>query len=288
MPARNCCGYRTRDVVIEPPRAKLPRALAPALMANQRSPIESTLSTDQLGYTGPGVFFKHFKNGLPHHLDTTKYFVASDFQYKFISSTLQTDALVSRDLSSYLSQNPPVETEYGHQLLYMSVLRIIYATGRLPDEIAEQFFHGISHFIPGISVARVQDGISRLPDTVPQMGFSILLLAICLITFHQITPSSSPAGPDQTTLYTTTKLLFNQVTKLTTQDPPDIMLIQAGIVLAVYEYSCGMPDTAFQSLSGCANMGYDANLPRLIYAHGEGQLWKEGINTWWAILIYER
>lgn len=285
---RNCGGYKMRDIVAEIPRPNLPRALAPALMADRVSPIKPTLSPDHFGYTKPHVFSKYFLNDQSPHPGIAKHTVASSFQNILISSTLQTEALGSRELFDYLSQNQGMETEYGNQLLYTSVQRIINATGRLPDEIAEQFFHGISRFIPGISFARVQDGLSRLPVAVPPIGFSMLLLAICLITFHQITPSSLTARPDQASLYTTTKLLFNQATKLTTQKPPAITLIQAGIIIAVYEYARGMPDTAFQSLSGCANMGYDANLPRWMKAHGEGQLWKEGVNTWWAILIYER
>lgn len=277
-----------RDSVAEIPRSKLPRALAPALMADRVSPIKLTLSPDHFGYTKPYIFSKYFLNGQSPHPDIAKHTVASSFQNILISSTLQTEALGSRELLDYLSQNQGMETDYGNHLLYTSVQRIINAAGRLPDEIAEQFFHGISRFIPGISFARVQDGISRLPVAVPPIGFSMLLLAICLITFHQITPSSLTARPDQASLYTTTKLLFNQATKLTTQSPPAITLIQAGIIIAVYEYASGMPDTAFQSLSGCANMGYDANLHQWIKAHGEGQLWKEGVNTWWAILIYER
>lgn len=176
-----------RDIVAEIPRPKLPRALAPALMADRVTPIKPTLSPDHFGYTKPYVFFKSFLNDQSPHPDIAKHTVASSFQNILISSTLQTDALGSRELSNYLSQNQRMETEYGNHLLYTSVQRIIHATGRLPDEIAEQFFHGISRFIPGISFARVQDGISRLPVAVPPMGFSMLLLAICLITFHQIT-----------------------------------------------------------------------------------------------------
>lgn len=120
------------------------------------------------------------------------------------------------------------------------------------------------------------------------MGFSMLLLAICLITFHRKTPGCLPARLDQQSLYITTKMLFSEVNKVITQTAPTITLIQAGIVVAVYEYARGMPDKAFQSLSGCADMGKAANLSRWIDGPREGRLWKEEVNTWWAILIYER
>lgn len=59
-------------------------------------------------------------------------------------------------------------------------------------------------------------------------------------------------------------------------------LIRAGVLLAVYEYAHGKPDSAFASITGCARMAYAAGIRQ----HAKGNC--EEANTWWAVVIYER
>lgn len=51
--------------------------------------------------------------------------------------------------------------------------------------------------------------------------------------------------------------------------PSTVQLIQAGALLALYDYAHGKPDDAFLSVNGCARMGYVAGLyyEWLIYLH---------------------
>ncbi|RAO65524.1 uncharacterized protein BHQ10_001536 [Talaromyces amestolkiae] len=123
----------------------------------------------------------------------------------------------------------------------------------------------------------------------PPAGFSILLLSMCLITYHQdlVPPSAHPL--DQETLYVTTKTLFGLVQA---SFPPSLHLIQATLIMATYEYANGKIHDAFASIGLCARMGYAA---RIDTAQAEQKMEdeeyleaQEKSNTWWSILICER
>ncbi|KAH7355887.1 hypothetical protein BKA66DRAFT_474397 [Pyrenochaeta sp. MPI-SDFR-AT-0127] len=101
-------------------------------------------------------------------------------------------------------------------------------------------------------------------------------------------------------LHLTATALFAQVQA---QCPPSLYLIQAGLLLAVYEYVSGRPDKAFASISGCTRMAYAArihvcNQPskqppwRPIDEASSALAYKlqtqEAANTWWGIIISER
>lgn len=123
----------------------------------------------------------------------------------------------------------------------------------------------------------------------PPAGFSILLLSMCLITYHPdlVPPSAHPL--DQETLYVTTKTLFGLVQA---SFPPSLHLIQATMIMATYEYANGKIHDAFASIGLCARMGYAARIdsaqPVQEMEDEEYLEAAEKTNTWWSILICER
>lgn len=105
---------------------------------------------------------------------------------------------------------------------------------------------------------------------------------------------------DRNSLHVTAITLFAQAQA---QCPPSLHLIQAGLLLAVYEYISGRPDKAFASISDCARMAYAArihicNQPSLqppwrpmekaSTALAYQLQVQEAANTWWGIVITER
>lgn len=171
----------------------------------------------------------------------------------------------------------------------VQVYRIIHATGRFVDDIVEQFFSGIFRFIPCVSRNRIQEITAGIPVTTPPANDSILLLAICLVTYHPKSIGKLVPGVDHEAFYIATKSLFSQVqTAGSVQGQPSISLIQACVIIAVYEYARGMVDSAFLTIGTCARMGYTAGIHERTSRPGKGTFSKEELNTWWAILIYER
>ena len=123
----------------------------------------------------------------------------------------------------------------------------------------------------------------------PPAGFSILLLSMCLITYHPdlVSPSAHPL--DQETLYVTTKTFFGLVQA---SFQPSLQLIQATMIMATYEYANGKIHDAFASIGLCARMGYAAHIdsahPSREMEHEEYSENEEKANTWWNVLICER
>lgn len=95
-------------------------------------------------------------------------------------------------------------------------------------------------------------------------------------------------------LYLTARSYFAQV-QAQALFPPSVDLVQAGLLLALYEYAHGEPDKAFASVAGCARLAYAAGItPKCMSAaskdsDADSQLQDaEKANTWWGLVICER
>ncbi|KAH7127351.1 hypothetical protein EDB81DRAFT_907552, partial [Dactylonectria macrodidyma] len=183
--------------------------------------------------------------------------------------------------------------------VYLQVLDLIRETGRFVDEISTHYFQGIHQYMPFISRRRFQSGLTTLGAT-PSAGYSVLLLSLCLITSSpKLGWGTGCSGPAQNfrvvdgrSLHLAMKSLFAQVQG---SFPPSVPLIQAGLVLALYEYAHGQPDDAFVSIAGCARMGYAAHLHLCKRASTDNDTdsdlvleAEEAANTWWGLIICER
>lgn len=199
------------------------------------------------------------------------------------------DTLSSVDLSSHIPVDDLSDMKSIDISVSAQVHRIIHATGRFVSDIIDQFFRGISNFVPIFSRNRIQEIIAGIPVITPCADFSVLLLAMCLITYHPQALEKPLPGIDQESLYIATKSLFGQVqTASFMQGQPSVSLIQAGILIAIYDYARGMANSAYLSISICARMGYAAGIHEQTRPPGRGALSKEEGNTWWGILIWER
>ncbi|KAI6781554.1 uncharacterized protein J7T54_005265 [Emericellopsis cladophorae] len=189
--------------------------------------------------------------------------------------------------------------------LHVLVQRSIRAAGLFVDDVSSRYFKGIHRYLPTISRSRFQHDLIG-PGAVPSAGFSVLLLAMCLThscpTLERRAHASSrnPSQVDYDSLHLTAMTLFVQVQA---QCPPSLYLLQAGLLLAVYEYISGRPDKAFASISGCARMAYAARI-HVCNQQSPQPPWRpidaactalayrlqvqEAANTWWGIFISER
>ncbi|KAI4858494.1 hypothetical protein F4820DRAFT_442346 [Hypoxylon rubiginosum] len=185
--------------------------------------------------------------------------------------------------------------------LYRQVLHLIRETGQFVDDISARYFQGIHRYLPVRSRTRFHKSLITL-GAVPSAGFSALLLSICLATSSSRATNTRPF--DRRSLHLATRSFLAQVQ---VSFRPSIYLIQARLLLAVYDYMRGRPDDAFASIAGCARMAYAARLH--LYNHPSLQPpgfqeaatnvdtdvdtdlqleAKEAANTWWGIAICER
>ncbi|KAF7556148.1 hypothetical protein G7Z17_g1640 [Cylindrodendrum hubeiense] len=184
--------------------------------------------------------------------------------------------------------------------VYLEVHGIIRATGQFVDDISARYFQGFHRHLPIVSRTRFYNNITL--GAAPAADVSVLLLVICLITYAPALGYQSrheAARPvKQHSLYLTARSLFAQVQVSCT---PSVPLIQAAILLAVYEYTHGRPDDALTTITGSARMAYAARIhtgDRLqtqmtrIAGHNADIDFllqaEEAANTWWGIVVYER
>lgn len=135
----------------------------------------------------------------------------------------------------------------------------------------------------------------------PVADLSVLLLTICLITHAPALgykPAHGTTQPDKQSLYLTTRSLLTQVQ---VSCSPSVRIVQAGLLLAVYEYMHGRPDDALATLAGSARIAYaarihvhdrqDTDVASLTSGNMNADLLlqaEEAANTWWGIVICER
>jgi hypothetical protein len=185
--------------------------------------------------------------------------------------------------------------------VYLEVHSIIRATRQFVDDISARYFHGFHSHLPVISRIRFYNNLITLGAT-PAADFSILLLTICLITHAPALGYQSGHGAtrsvEQQSLYLTARSLFAQVQVYCS---PSVPLVQASLLLAVYEYTHGRPDDAFVTIAGSARMAYAARIhardrhqTQMTHTAGHNAdtdlllQAEEAANTWWGIVICER
>ncbi|KAH6617167.1 hypothetical protein F5144DRAFT_585644 [Chaetomium tenue] len=200
----------------------------------------------------------------------------------------------------------PIEPSAAAASLYLEVNRLIRATGQFPDEIFTRYRLGIHSHFPVICLETFDNNLFTL-ETAPAPDFSVLLVVICLITYLpdpalQPARATNRATIDRATLHLAARSLFAQVR---VASPPSVHLIQAGLLLAVYEYARRRPDDANASLAECVRMAYAAHIwrsasvsplqpPHASLNHSPTKLAtsclqaEEAANTWWGLIIFER
>ncbi|KAI8633679.1 hypothetical protein F5Y19DRAFT_470921 [Xylariaceae sp. FL1651] len=176
--------------------------------------------------------------------------------------------------------------------LYLQVNRTVRSTGQFVDDITARYFQGIHRFMPVVSRARFHRSLITL-GSAPAADFSVLLLSICLITYDPSAATIRTGGIDRHSILVSARSLFAQLQVVAS---PSVHLIQAGLLLALYEYAHGKPEAAFASIANCARMAYAAGIHRQrqrsdlspTCASGLTLDAEEAANTWWGLAICER
>ena len=178
--------------------------------------------------------------------------------------------------------------------LCVQAQRLLETTGLYLDEISVRYFQGIHTFVPIISRRRFHAQLLSFGAN-PQADFALLVLCMALLIYSA--DSFDHPGPqggrrvEDLTLYVATKSLMAQAQALRA---PATHLVQAGVLLAVYEYAHGHPEQAFVTIGSYARMAYAARLRSTHSLTRTAAPWtdwtteEEEINIWWGIRICER
>ncbi len=93
----------------------------------------------------------------------------------------------------------------------------------------------------------------------PSADVSVLVLAMCLVVLDPYDEGKVSIG--HVALYGLVKMIFAQVQAIVTTTT---YLVQAGVILAAYEYACGRPDAAFVSIGTVARMGQSLGMENYV------------------------
>ena len=166
-------------------------------------------------------------------------------------------------------------------VLRSQVDRLTRARGCYLDDITSRYFQGMHKWLPVIS--RNNFYAEFINNTTPwPPDFSILLLAMFLVVW-QPSPESG-IDDDRGTLHVVIKMLFAQVQAVR---PPSMRLIQAGLLISVFEYAHELKDAALVSITSWAKMAYIMRSNAHTNAEARSET-REERNLWWGLVIHER
>jgi hypothetical protein len=125
-------------------------------------------------------------------------------------------------------------------------------------------------------------------DQVFGLELRTLLLSVYLVT--KLPDQLPEGGTDLANLYSLVKLFHSN---LVTTSRPSIDLIQAGLLIAVYEQGQAQDDEAYLTVGLCARMGHAIGLQKTlrgdIPSHlGSRDLLETYKHVWWSLIVLER
>ncbi|KAJ6013705.1 hypothetical protein N7540_008296 [Penicillium herquei] len=167
--------------------------------------------------------------------------------------------LLQHGLVETVRSTPPVPPHILHLLGDLDEIRFT----------AERFFNHIHRWMPFISKKRFYD-LHLLPSFHTRSDVVLLFVAMKLITTFPPTDSQS----HRTALYHAAKHFH-----LRTEECLSILVLQAGLLIALYELGHGIYPAAFLSIGACAST--QKKVLTLVEV-------EERRRVWWAIVVLDR
>ena len=177
-------------------------------------------------------------------------------------------------------------------VVYIEVSRITEIASLSLYDVSDRFFDGFHRWLPVICQQNFLQATTEIRDRAPKADFSVLLLAMCLIILRPPSNMIQPSDTCLKSLYVTVKSFFAQVQAVMCASTH---LIQAGILIAAYEFASRRPETAYISIGICARMSGIVGIDRVEAQRDKGQPEAdltlqvlEKRNVWWGVIVMER
>lgn len=147
------------------------------------------------------------------------------------------------------------------------------------------YFMTIHTWLPMISKKRLYQNLTN-PKTEPGADLALLFLCVRLITQRPLGVESA-----QISLYWTTKQFYAIVESNALMS---IQLLQAALLIAIYEAGHGIYPAAYLSVGHCARLGHAMglhdrkNVPQMLRRPGTWTEQEEMRRVWWTVLLMDR
>ncbi|KAB8279242.1 hypothetical protein BDV30DRAFT_73059 [Aspergillus minisclerotigenes] len=143
-------------------------------------------------------------------LDNNTVPLRKNAELKYIDPTIRSMDTVSNDTPfDVISPGPLMNPTAIDTTLYLQTRRIIQMTNQFVDDISAHYSRGIHRYLPIICRKRFHDYLIHVGAS-PPASFSVLLLSICLVTYHPEILPQKEQRISRESLYITVKLLFTQ------------------------------------------------------------------------------
>ncbi|KAF2874390.1 hypothetical protein BDV95DRAFT_604577 [Massariosphaeria phaeospora] len=175
-------------------------------------------------------------------------------------------------------------------ILFGSTLRMLKENNTTVEAIAKRHFSHIHQWLPTISRPKIEEGLTLFNKFESRPGFMMLVLSMHLVGI-QYSEHTSSTPPAESPWYRACKYHFGQSVAF---EDPRIELVQAGMLIALFEYTHHIDDKAMLTLGICARLGYSIGLDTILNqnaGHCEGGLLpeaEESILTWWGLTLLDR
>lgn len=176
-------------------------------------------------------------------------------------------------------------------VLHLQVLHIFHITGQSFSGVCDRYFEGFHRWLPVVSRVLLDEIDAMHQDSYPPVDFSLLVLAMYLVTIIPCSDTMTEVMSPRV-LYLELKMLLARAQATTYASRG---LIQTGLLLASFEYTCGRPYAAYLSTGTCAQMAsilginYDQSSRGRFNRHpARGLMALEERNIWWGTIVLER
>ncbi|PYH88312.1 hypothetical protein BO71DRAFT_143295 [Aspergillus ellipticus CBS 707.79] len=156
-------------------------------------------------------------------------------------------------------------------------------------QLAETYFGTVDKWMPILDKDDVVEPLQEQSFSLDSKGF-LLLMSVCLIV--QRPDAQPPDGEMASEHYDAVKHFFFRE-HADTSHGPSLKLIQAGVLLATYEYGHGMIDAAYNTIYACISASLTLGMHRSECLQSSQfdnnqRDQTQVLRTWWAIVISER
>ena len=181
-------------------------------------------------------------------------------------------------LDAVCTQGPlrMAELDMVHTKLAQEVSELLQSLNLDVADVTARYFRVFHPWLPIVSPLLADEhDVPHTADT------SVLFLAMCTITQHPVSDDT----------YLATRMLFAQGQLAVCAS---LRLVQALLLITVYEYARGWSRAARLTIAYCASMACELGLDhcRVRDAATQDSWWRaeavESWNTWWGIVIVER
>ncbi|KAF2110659.1 hypothetical protein BDV96DRAFT_196758 [Lophiotrema nucula] len=175
-------------------------------------------------------------------------------------------------------------------ILWGSTLRVVRENSTSVEEIMEKYFTHLHYWLPMVPRAKLEKQRIDFNELEPTEDFALLILAMHLNVAQK---DEHPKQDDlkNSPWYRACKYHFGQYVALS---EPTLALVQAGMLIALFEYTQCIGDRAWTTLGISARLAYMLGIDDIvdrIHSWGSREILpeeEESILTWWGLLLLDR